>query len=297
MQRRLANNAGANMIRTIRGAAALAVFCVGFHTVAQAQLMRMAVNGGQIEYEVTGSGEPVLMIHGTGVAATFAPQMSEPALRGYRLIRMHRRGFAGSSRTPVPFSIADHAADARALLKSLGVERAHIIGHSFGGSTALQLAVDSPEVVHSLIVMEPPLFNPASPPASFLEMEAQYRAGDGLAAMDRFSGISYGPNWRTLASRVPGGPDQVMRDVDTVFQTEVQGMITWQFDAAAAAKIKQPIVYVTGEKGYGGSLTRLREWIPQIESVVIPGLTHAMLMEDPPAVATTFATWLKRHPF
>jgi pimeloyl-ACP methyl ester carboxylesterase len=73
--------------------------------------------------------------------------------------------------------------------------------------------------------------------------------------------------------------------------------ITSQFDAAAAAKIKQPIVYVTGEKGYGGSLTRLREWIPQIESVVIPGLTHAMLMEDPPAVAATFATWLKRHPF
>jgi pimeloyl-ACP methyl ester carboxylesterase len=285
------------MIRTIRTAAALAVLCVGFQTVAQAQLMRMAVNGGEIEYEVKGSGEPVLMIHGTGVAATFAPQMSEPALRGYRLIRMHRRGFAGSSRTPVPFSIADHAADARALLKALGVDRAHIIGHSFGGSTALQLALDSPEVVHSLVVMEPPVFDPASPPQSFLEMEAQYRAGDGLAAMDRFSGISYGPNWRTLASRVPGGPDQVMRDTDTVFQTEVQGMIGWRFDAAAGAKIKQPIAYVTGEKGYGGSLTRLREWIPQIEPVVIPGLTHAMLMEDPPAVAATLATFLKRHPF
>ena len=46
------------MIRTI-AAAALAVVCVGFQTDAQAQLMRTAVNGGQIEYEVTGSGEPV----------------------------------------------------------------------------------------------------------------------------------------------------------------------------------------------------------------------------------------------
>ncbi len=284
------------MIRSFRAWVALAAFCVSCQT-AQAQMMRIAANGGELEYSVRGSGEPVLLIHGTGVAATFAPTQADPALAGYRVIRYHRRGFAGSSRTPVPFSIADHAADARALLKALGVERAHIVGHSFGGSTALQLALDAPEVVHSLIVMEPPLFDPASPPASFLEMEAQYRAGGGLAAMDRFSGLSYGPNWRTLASRVPGGPDQVMRDVDTVFQTEVQGMIGWRFDAAAGAKIEQPIAYVTGEKGYGGSLTRLREWIPHIEPVVIPGLTHAMLMEDPPKVAATLASFLKAHPF
>src|SRR5262245_45062738 len=74
-------------------------------------LQRMAVNGGEIEYEVRGEGEPVLLIHGTGVAATFWTVMDEPALAGYKLIRMHRRGFAGSSRTPVPFSLADHAAD------------------------------------------------------------------------------------------------------------------------------------------------------------------------------------------
>ena len=96
-------------------------------------LQRMAVNGGEIEYEVNGTGEPVLLIHGTGVAATFAPTMTQPSLAGYRLIRFHRRGFAGSSRSPVPFSMKDQAADALALLKALGVSRAHIVGHSFGG--------------------------------------------------------------------------------------------------------------------------------------------------------------------
>ena len=263
---------------------------------AQDGLKLAAVNGGQIEYEVTGNGEPVLMIHGTGVAATFAPQMSEPALRGYRLIRMHRRGFAGSSRTPEPFTMKDHAADARALLGTLGVERAHIVGHSFGGSVAMQLALDAPELVHSLVVMEAPIFNADAPPASFLEMTATYRAGDKEGAMNRFSGMSYGPEWRTLASRVPGGPDQVMRDVDTVFTTEVPAMIYWGFGAEQAARISQPIVYVTGGAGRGAALTQLQAWNPRVESIVVPNVTHAMLMQDPPAVAAAIAAFLKRHP-
>ncbi len=63
--------------------------------------------------------------------------------------------------------------------------------------------------------------------------------------MDTFSTMSYGAEWRTLAGRVPGGPDQVMRDVDTVYTTEVPAMTGWVFGAAQAAKITQPIVYVT----------------------------------------------------
>src|SRR5688572_16729757 len=99
------------------------VTAVSITTQAQAPrpLQRMAVNGGELEYEVHGTGEPVLLIHGTGVAATFYPTMTEPSLAGYRLIRYHRRGFAGSSRAPAPFSIRDQAADAVALLKALGV--------------------------------------------------------------------------------------------------------------------------------------------------------------------------------
>jgi pimeloyl-ACP methyl ester carboxylesterase len=263
---------------------------------AQGGLQRAAVNGGQIDYEVTGSGEPVLMIHGSGVAATFAPQMSEPALSGYRLIRMHRRGFAGSSRTPVPFTMKDHAADARALLRTLGVERAHIVGHSFGGSVAMQLALDAPELVHSLVVMEAPIFDAAAPPASFERLSETYRAGDKEGAMSTFSQMSYGPEWRTLASRVPGGPDQVMRDADTVFTTEVPAMVYWGFGKEQAARITQPIVYVTGGAGRGASLTQLQEWIPRLESVVVPNVTHAMLMQDPPAVAAAIAAFLKRHP-
>jgi pimeloyl-ACP methyl ester carboxylesterase len=70
------------------------------------------VNGVQLEYDVVGSGEPVLLISPV-LADGFVPLLSEPVLADrYQLIRYHRRGWVGSSHTPPPVTIADHAADA-----------------------------------------------------------------------------------------------------------------------------------------------------------------------------------------
>jgi pimeloyl-ACP methyl ester carboxylesterase len=279
--------------RTFLAAAAAAVTLPA--QVQSRPLKRMKVNGGEIEYEVVGTGEPVLMIHGTGVAATFYNVLTEPAMAGYRMIRMHRRGFAGSSRTPVPFTLKDHAADAKALLTGLGVGRAHIVGHSVGGMVTLQLALDEPGMVHSLVIMEPPIFNPAAPPASFVNLTNTYKSGDKAGAMNTFSQMSYGEDWRTLALRVPGGPDQVMADVDTVYTTEVPAMTGWTFGQAQADRIKQPITYITGGGGHGASRTQFKQWMPRIEEVIIPGVTHAMLMQNPKAVSEAIAAFLNRN--
>lgn len=291
------------MIRLIRiviataGVAALWM-SLGANPDAQATrpLQRMAVNGGEVEYEVIGTGEPVLLIHGTGVAATFYPTMTEPSMAGYRKIRYHRRGFAGSSRAPVPFSIKDQAADARALLKALGITRAHIVGHSFGASTTLQFALDYPEVAKSLVVMEPPIFNPDGP-SPFAKLIEQYQSGDKLGAMANFSQASYGPEWRTLAARVPGGPAQVEADTDTVFRSESQSMGSWRFGPEEGARITQPTIYLTGGGRHGASRERLQMWIKGMEQFVVPNTTHAMLMEEPKAVADAIGAFLKRHPF
>jgi pimeloyl-ACP methyl ester carboxylesterase len=110
-----------------------------------------------LEYEVHGRGEPVLLIHGSHVADGFLPLAREAALTDrYRLIRYHRRGFAGSDRASAPFGIDGQAGDARALLQELDVGRAHVVGHSYGAVIALQLAVQAPSAVRSLALLEPP---------------------------------------------------------------------------------------------------------------------------------------------
>src|SRR5215210_1796623 len=112
------------------------------------------VNDVELEYEVIGAGEPVLLISPV-IADGFLPLVAEPALADrYRLIRYHKRGWVGSTHTPAPVSVADHAADAAALLDRLGLRRAHIAGHSSGAAVAMQLALDNPTIVQSLVLLE-----------------------------------------------------------------------------------------------------------------------------------------------
>src|SRR5215207_6575234 len=103
-----------------------------------------AVNGIELEYEATGAGEPVLLISHV-IADFFVPLVAEQALaQRYRLVRYHRRGWGGSTHTPGPVSVADHAADAVALLDHLGIARVHVAGHGSGAPIAAQLAQDHP---------------------------------------------------------------------------------------------------------------------------------------------------------
>ena len=118
---------------------------------------RISVNGTELEYQLrgTGAGEPVVLIH-WGVAATWAePLLDQPALASrYQLLSYHRAGFARSGRLHGPLTMAAHAAHCQQLMRELGITRAHIVGHSSSVPVALQLALDAPEAVHTLTLME-----------------------------------------------------------------------------------------------------------------------------------------------
>src|SRR5829696_3028727 len=146
-------------------------------------------NGVELEYEVVGSGEPVLLISPM-LADGFAPLVTEPELADrYQLIRYHKRGWVGSTHPAGPVTIEEHAADAASLLDHLGVRRAHVAGHSSGAAVAAQLALDDPERVHTLALLELTLFS--VPSGATLLAEATpildaYAAGDHEGALAAF---------------------------------------------------------------------------------------------------------------
>jgi len=168
--------------------------------------MQLAViDGIELEYELQGSGEPVVLIH-WGVSARWAePLLAEPVLaERYRLLRYHRAGFGGSSRVEGPMSMADHAEHCRLLMRQLGIERAHVVGHSSSALIALQLALDAPDAVQSLALMDAARPIPATETqAAFLREVAavaigRYRAGNVAAAVDIWA---RGSSDRATASR------------------------------------------------------------------------------------------------
>ena len=168
---------------------------------------RAKVNGVELEYEVRGAGEPVLLIDML-IADCFVPLLPEPALAdAYQLIRYHKRGWVGSTHTPPPVSIAEHAADAAALLEHLGVRRAHIAGHSTGASIGAQLALDHPEKVHTLTLLEPTLVSlPLG--GEFLKAAGPvfeaYGSGDHSGAFAMFVSAASGLEWEDVPSVARG---------------------------------------------------------------------------------------------
>lgn len=112
------------------------------------------INGVELEYDVIGSGEPVLLISPV-LPDGFLPLVQRPELADrYQLIGYHKRGWVGSTHRSGPVSVEQHAADAAAFLDHLDVPRAHVVGHSSGAPVAAQLALDEPRAVHTLAVLE-----------------------------------------------------------------------------------------------------------------------------------------------
>ncbi len=260
-----------------------------------------------LEYETNGDGEAVLLIHGALIADALLPLTREAALADrYRLIRYRRRGHGGSDPVPGTFSTEQQARDALALMTHLGVERAHVIGHSGGGAIAVQLALEAPRLVHSLVVLEPAIMPPDRVPA-FSENAAPvleaYRSGDSRRAVDLWMNLvkaSSGPDWRsTVANTVPGGAEQAEKDASTFFEVDFPAFLEWSFDRERASRIRQPVLYVFGSESgplIEAGKQHFRSLIPHTEDVVVPGVDHAMQMQDPKLVAAPIADFLSRHP-
>jgi pimeloyl-ACP methyl ester carboxylesterase len=107
---------------------------------------------GPVSGSVGGDGDDVLLIHG-GPGLSDYMDVVDDETRGWRTIRYQQRGIAPST-VEGPFDVARHVADARAVLDELNVERTVVLGHSWGGHLALQLALAHPERVSSVVVVD-----------------------------------------------------------------------------------------------------------------------------------------------
>lgn len=248
-----------------------------------------------------------MLVHGAFIADAFAPLLAEPVLtERYRLILYHRRGFAGSTHPDSPLSTAQQAADCSGLMHHLDVQRAHVVGHSYGGVIALQLALDAPEAVHSLSLLEPALLSVPSAPQFMEVMESAlkiYESSKKTGAVDTFLQAVMGPEYRSMLDRVlPGAFAQVVADADTFFQIELPGGEQWSFTQVDARRITQPVLAVLGEDshtlwpGWVEVHELVQAWMPQAETFVLEGATHGLQMINPKDMAEALANFFSRHP-
>jgi pimeloyl-ACP methyl ester carboxylesterase len=102
-----------------------------------------------------GKGQDIVLIHGLGASQGFwGPHILLPLARRYRVTLFDLRGHGYSHMPSHGYSLTDFATDLHHLLDRLNIEKADLIGHSFGGAVALQAAVLFPERIRSLVVAD-----------------------------------------------------------------------------------------------------------------------------------------------
>jgi pimeloyl-ACP methyl ester carboxylesterase len=276
--------------------------------VVMNEMERARVDGVELEYALRGSGDPVVLVH-WGVSGAWAePLLGQPTLTDhYRLLNYHRAGFGGSARVSGSITMVDHARHCRLLMAHLGIERAHLVGHSSSVAIVLQLALDFQDVVQTVVAMEAARPSPATAvPETFRKEYIEpalelYGTGDKEGAVDRFFRGVFGPGYRDRLERgLPGGFDQAVSDADTFFTQELPALWqTWTFTEAEARRITQPVLAVQGEHSASTFPERrelLLSWLPNVEPFDLLGATHLLHVENPQRMAEALASFFARHP-
>jgi pimeloyl-ACP methyl ester carboxylesterase len=264
------------------------------------------VEVGDIELELhdLGRGDPVVLVQTALTADELAPLAALVVTRGpYRAIAYHRRGYLGSSPVQGPGSVVRDAADCRDLIAALHLDRVHVVGYSYSGAVALQLAVDATEHVHTLTVIEPPPVHVPSSPgfrAANARLQETRRAHGPVRALEEFLGLVIGPHWRTdVERRLPGATEQMHRDTETFFDTDLPALLSWRFDAEDARGVGCPVLHITGSDS-GPWFAEVRDlllaWFPQGEDVLLSGADHSLTLTHTEQVADALVDFLGRHP-
>jgi 3-oxoadipate enol-lactonase len=113
----------------------------------------IAANGIDLYYERSGSGPRLLFLNGSGSSIATSELLIKLFTNDFDLLVHDQRGLGLTSVPPGPYSMADYAADAVALLDHVGWERTRVVGVSFGGMVAQELAVTWPERVERLALL------------------------------------------------------------------------------------------------------------------------------------------------
>lgn len=266
------------------------------------------VNGIDVRYELTGDGEPLLLIHGSNIATGLRPLANalsrhEPALS---VLRYHRRGMGGSAGRGRRISTEQQAADAIGILDALDLPAAHILGYSYGATIAIEAALAAPQRVRSLILLEPILTEVPSSRSFLNGMEPVlklYASGDMAGAATATFAALGGPHWPELiAIAGPDAFDDAVRDTEMFYRNEWPELTTWRFDPVRATAMRAPVLSVLGSRSgpfFNEGRHLVHQRFPQCADADIPDANHLLYLQAPEAIAAEiarFLTHLDREP-
>jgi pimeloyl-ACP methyl ester carboxylesterase len=277
-------------------------FCLNYDTlvVMIADIAWLDTEDGRLAYHDTGTGQPLVLLHG-GFLDHHMWDDQIPALAPlYRVIAPDARGHGASANATRPFR---HTDDLAALLRHLDSGPAVLVGVSMGASTAVDTALEHPDLVRALVVTGAGTSEPEFTDPWTLKMlgdwTAAMAAGDLDGSVDAFALSAAGPH-RTLDSVAPEIVRRIREMARRTMAKHTRGEPdlhvpvpdTWK----RAAEITVPLLAINGgldATDHIGMAERLARIVAHGHAITINDAAHYPNMEQPDAYSQTLLDFLR----
>ena len=277
------------MVRTVL--VAVSLLLTGAIAQAQAVGNRVKVNGMQMYYEVSGSGDPLIVLHG---AYMNIPQMGGiiPRLaRTHKVYALELQGHGRTTDIDRPITYPNLADDVAAFMDAVGVPKADVFGYSMGAAAALQLAIRHPAKVNKLVA--------ASVAYDAKGWQPEFTAFIPQMTVEMFLQMPFAKEYPKLAADPNGFPELVRK----LIALEKEPM-AWE---ASVKAMKTPVLIITGDADVatlehsvamfrllgGGGMGDMGKPLPASRLAVMPATSHTAVITQPDLLHAFIEPFLK----
>jgi 3-oxoadipate enol-lactonase len=267
-------------------------------------MAEVRVDDVRLHYEVTGTGDPMLMVMGLGASsANWAPELLSELARSFQIIVYDNRGTGQSDKPDVPYSLEMFARDAVAILDELKFPRVHLFGVSMGGMIAQEIALRHGSRLQTLTLGCTTCGgrNAVPPPPESAQLLTASR--DGLSDADiirRGWPLAYTPQYiKTHRAELEASIPRLLVNATPAFIFKRHLDATYQLKTyERLPQITTPTLVITGAVDVlmpARNSEILAERIPGARLHVIPNAGHAFFNEARAEFLNEFVPFVKTH--
>ena len=258
---------------------------------AHAAGRRVNVNGMQLYYEVSGRGDPLIVLHGAYMNIPSMGPIIPKLARTHKVYALELQGHGRTTDIDRPITYPNLADDVAAFMDAVGLKKADVFGYSMGAAVGLQLAIRHPEKVNKLAA--------ASVAYDLEGWQPEFKAFIPQMKVEMFLEMPFAKEYKKLAANPDGFPELVRK----MIALEKEPM-AWGKDVKA---LKMPVLIITGDADVatlehsvamfrllgGGAAGDMGKPLPASRLAVLPATSHTAVITQPDLLHAFIEPFLK----
>ena len=252
---------------------------------------RVAIHGMQLYYEVSGAGDPLIVLHGAYMNIPAMGEIIPRLAQTHRIYALELQGHGRTTDIDRPITYPNLADDVAAFMDSVGLQKADVFGYSMGAATGLQLAIRHPEKVSKLVS--------ASGGYDARGWQPAFIAMIPKMTVEMFVNMPFAAEYKKLAANPDGFPALVAK----LIALEKEPM-AWEADVR---KMKTPVLIITGDADVatlehsvalfrllgGGGMGDMGQPLPASRLAVLPATSHTAVITQSDLLLAFIGPFLK----